>query len=60
MDTPFDEAKKQCAEFAWNFLSMIQMNKTMEKVDMENEEHKLLFEQLIEQHCKHLLNEAIH
>lgn len=60
MDTPFDEAKKQCSEFAWNFLSMIQMNKTMEKVDMENEEHKLLFEQLIEQHCKHLLNEAIH
>lgn len=56
MDTPFDEAKKQCSEFAWNLLSSIQMNRTIEKIDLENEEHKTLFENMLETHCKYFLN----
>ena len=57
-NTPFEEAKKQCSNFVWNLLSTIQMNKTIETINLENEEHKVMFDALIEQHCKHLVNEV--
>lgn len=60
MDISFDEVKKQCSEFAWNLLSSIQLNRAIEKIDLENEEHKTLFENMIETHCKYIQNEAIH
>lgn len=58
--TPFDEARKKCSEFAWNFLSSIQMLKIKQKLDTieETEETQTMFDTLVETHCKHLTNEV--
>jgi hypothetical protein len=60
--TPFDKAKKQCSEFAWNFLSSLQMLKIKEKLEETKEEisdeSQLLFDNFLENHCKHLTNEV--
>lgn len=60
--TPFDKAKKECANFAWNLLSSLQMLKIKEKLEETKEEmsdeSQMLYDNFLESHCKHLTNEV--
>ena len=62
METPFDNAHKQCSTFSWNLLSSISVLDAKSKLnkDKENEELQKAFDMLIEHHCKYLLNEVSH
>jgi len=62
METPFDNARKQCSVFSWNLLSSISVLDAKEKLnnDNENEELKQAFEMLIEHHCKYLSDGVSH
>lgn len=56
MQTPFDQAQKSCSQFAWNLLSSAQVLKVSGKLNMDNKEEKLMYDTLIEHHCKYLTN----
>lgn len=56
MQTPFDQAHKSCSTFAWNLLSSVQVLEVTGKLNMDNEEEKLMYDALIESHCKYLTN----
>jgi hypothetical protein len=59
-ETPFDKARKQCSEFAWNLLSSIQVyrvNQTLDTREFDDKE-SATFELLLTNHCKHLSNEV--
>lgn len=58
--TPFDKARKQCSDFAWNLLSSIQVyrvNQTLDTREFDDKESDT-FELLLTNHCKHLVNEV--
>ena len=60
-ETPFDKAQKQCANFAWNFLSSIQVYKVSNLLDTKefDDNENATYELLLNNHCKHLSNEFI-
>jgi len=62
METPFDNARKQCSVFSWNLLSSISVLDAKEKLNNnnENEELEQAFEMLIEHHCKYLSDGVSH
>ena len=62
METPFDNARKQCSTFSWNLLSSISVLDAKEKLNNndENEELKKAFDMLIEHHCKYLSDGVSH
>lgn len=60
-ETPFDKAHKQCANFAWNLLSSIQVHKVSTLLDTRefDDNENATYETLLDNHCKHLANEFI-
>lgn len=59
-ETPFDKARKQCSEFAWNLLSSIQVYRVNQTLDTREFDDKEVatYELLLTNHCKHLSNEV--
>ena len=61
MNTPFDDARQQCSDFAWNLLSSIQVFRISMELDsreLDDKENKN-YELLLASHCKHMHNEDI-
>ena len=61
MNTPFDDARQQCSDFAWNLFSSIQLlgiSMELDSRELDDNESKS-YELLLASHCKHLANEEI-
>lgn len=57
---PFEQTNKTMSQFAWNLLSSIQVFGSLEKLNMENEREEMMYDMLLESHCKYLSNEIVH
>lgn len=59
-ESPFDKARKQCSDFAWNLLSSIQVYRVNNVIDMKelDDKENARYELLLTNHCKHLSNEV--